>query len=849
MRKWTYLVAALLMGGVTTSLTSCIDNEEPAGITDLRGAKAELLRAKAQVKVAEAAIKNAQAQIEQAKADYLKEKVAQEKLETDYLTAENEDKKIQLQQEAAIREQKYLQDLYNAQTAAKEAELNYQKALAQIEIALATVKDDAYAAALNTLLYDKEFTYKKYVITIDESGKITVSEAEQTEGEGVDKTQTIKGLINLSTQLAGLKQDLAEVMRENLIYGYQFDKEALKNDVAVKIEVEKAELKVQEEALAELKTILGVSLEDFEAKYKEIADKKKEAEENKTNVSIEKAQEMAESYNGKAQELANKRAAESEFTFDIPADIQNGFYDIVEKALTGATKEYEVWLEGELKSKEAADDDSKLTEEDKEAKKKELGILAYEAILKLATVNTEGDYAFTNGMKINATAAVKQTVIDDLKPGVEANVTTKDLAKLKKNMELAVENEAAQKTAFEKAEEAWKAATDAYDKAYKADKYHITGQSERDVVIAAYEAYGVAIIKANALTKEEEKTAAIKKAQDDFIKAYDKYLNGNETLAGRTKLDGFKPADELNILSEEEDADINTLFASFVDASDDERFGNADATEDGGLYEDLKEAADNLGRGYKARTAYTYEEWTVDKENGSLPSAVKSGTATYIYYSAIDAQKGATEKYEDAVNTEDWATLLANIEKVEEAVLAETNALQLEEAELDKIKAAIDVKYATQEATYDKESESYDAILNAMVVAVPNYGDEGDIKDGEVTQDTYDQAIENLKAVIADWEGASLDEETEAITLGSISQQKQEIALYENLLKGLEDGSYETAEEILMNYNDALIDAYNMQIEVLQVLFDKANAQKDSYIEALTSGSSSTPVEPETPAE
>ena len=844
-RKWTYLVAALLMGGVTTSLTSCIDNEEPAGITDLRGAKAELLRAKAQVEVAEAAIKNAQAQIEQAKADYLKEKVAQEKLKTDYLTAKNEDKKIQLQQEAAIREQQYLQNLYNAQTAAKEAELNYQKALAQIEIALATVKDDAYAAALNALLYDKEFTYKKYVITTDDSGKITISEAK---GEGVT-TQTIKGLINLSTQLAGLKQDLAKVMRENLIYGYQFDKEALKNDVAVKIEVEKAELKVQEEALAELKTILGVSLEDFEAKYKEIADKKKEAEENKTNVSIEKAQEMAESYNGKAQELANKRAAESEFTFDIPADIQNGFYDIVEEALAEATKEYEAWLEDELKSKEAADDDSKLTEEDKEAKKKELGILAYEAILKLATVNTEGDYAFTNGMKINATAAVKQTVIDDLKPGVEANVTTEDLAKLKKNMELAVENEAAQKTAFEKAEEAWKAATDAYDKAYKADKYHITGQSERDVVIAAYEAYGVAIIKANALTKEEEKTAAIKKAQDDFIKAYDKYLNGNETLAGRTKLDGFKPADELNILSEEEDADINALFTSFVNASDDERFGNSDATEDGGLYEDLKEAADNLGRGYKARTAYTYEEWTVDKENGSLPSAVKSGTATCIYYSAIDAQKKATEKYEAAVNTEDWATLLANIEKVEEAVLAETNALQLEEAELDKIKAAIDVKYATQEATYGKESESYGAILNAMVVAVPNYDDKGDIKDSEVTQDTYDQAIENLKAVIADWEGASLDEETGAIILGSISQQKQEIALYENLLKGLEDGSYETAEETLMNYNDALIDAYNMQIEVLQVLFDKANAQKDSYIEALTSGSSSTPVEPETPAE
>ena len=50
MRKWTYLVAALLMSGATATFTSCIDTEEPAGITELRGAKAELLRAKAALK-------------------------------------------------------------------------------------------------------------------------------------------------------------------------------------------------------------------------------------------------------------------------------------------------------------------------------------------------------------------------------------------------------------------------------------------------------------------------------------------------------------------------------------------------------------------------------------------------------------------------------------------------------------------------------------------------------------------------------------------------------------------------------------------------------------------------------
>ena len=54
MRKWTYLVAALLMSGTAATFTSCIDTTEPAGIENLRGAKAELLQAKAQVQLAEA---------------------------------------------------------------------------------------------------------------------------------------------------------------------------------------------------------------------------------------------------------------------------------------------------------------------------------------------------------------------------------------------------------------------------------------------------------------------------------------------------------------------------------------------------------------------------------------------------------------------------------------------------------------------------------------------------------------------------------------------------------------------------------------------------------------------------
>ena len=52
MKKWTYLVAACMLAGATPVLTGCIDNDEPAGIEQLRVAKSELLRAQALVEAA-----------------------------------------------------------------------------------------------------------------------------------------------------------------------------------------------------------------------------------------------------------------------------------------------------------------------------------------------------------------------------------------------------------------------------------------------------------------------------------------------------------------------------------------------------------------------------------------------------------------------------------------------------------------------------------------------------------------------------------------------------------------------------------------------------------------------------
>lgn len=437
-------------------------------------------------------------------------------------------------------------------------------------------------------------------------------------------------------------------------------------------------------------------------------------------------------------------------------------------------------------------------------------------------------------MKVNTTAAIKKSIINAVKGDVEEKAQAQDVAQLEQAMKLAEDAETELKKSFDAAEKTWKAAAAAYDKAKKADKYHITGQSEYDVVMGALETYN------NADKSDATKLAA---AQTALINAYKKYLNGDGTLEGRTKLDGFKPADNINIATATAD-NLSARLAAFLAANDDDRFGTAAPTMNGGYYKALTEAADDFGVDVDQRTAYTYEEWTAAQEASTTLPGATSGTATFNYFTAMDKHAEAVKAYEDAANVADWVTLLANIEKVEDAVLAETNALQLEEADLEKVKAEIEAKYEVQEATYQAEINSYKGILDAMVAAVPDVSGLGSI-----TTANYDQAIANLKAEIAEYESADLNEDTGEITLGTISAKKQEVALYENLLAGLEDESYQTAEEILKDYNDAMIEAYNMKIEVLQVLFDKANAQKDSYMEALTSGSSSTPVEPETPAE
>lgn len=148
MRKWTYLVAALLMGGVSTSLTSCIDNDEPAGINDLRGAKAELLRAKAAVQQALAAKEQAWAEgiIIGNQGKEINNQIKQ--LELELKQAATEWKKDSLQAMRDTLAVSLQTSLIKLQQKQAQADFNLKKTMEDLAAQLITMKDDIYSAKL-----------------------------------------------------------------------------------------------------------------------------------------------------------------------------------------------------------------------------------------------------------------------------------------------------------------------------------------------------------------------------------------------------------------------------------------------------------------------------------------------------------------------------------------------------------------------------------------------------------------------------------------------------------------------------------------------------------------------------
>lgn len=312
MRKWTYLVAALLMGGVSTSLTSCIDNDEPAGINDLRGAKAELLRAKAAVQQALAAKEQAWAEgiIIGNQGKEIDNQIKQLDLELKQAATEWKKDSLQAMRDTlAVSLQTSLIQLQQKQA---QADFNLKKTMENLAAQLITMKDDIYSAKLGKymaqLVGGKYYNEKGDPVTLSSDNSINK-----------DYTDAQSALFKLEIQrIQFLSQD------ENYASG---------------LEIEKAEYeetkKILEGLLADLEAIDPTDDAALNAK---LAEKKNalaalDKEEAEKIAEIEKTREEILGNAGtqeilKAEETLAKPGTYTIATSDVSSEMVDDFYAI-----------------------------------------------------------------------------------------------------------------------------------------------------------------------------------------------------------------------------------------------------------------------------------------------------------------------------------------------------------------------------------------------------------------------------------------------------------------------------------------------------------------------------------------
>lgn len=285
MKKWTYLVAALLLTGTTATLTGCLDNDEPAGILQLRGAKAELLKAQASLKLAEAANETAQAAWTQAKADWEQTQVELQKIEIqkqqltlELQQAQNEYDKVRIQnalnglnrtEEQAVETHK--KTMFDLQKQTVEAENAYNNALKDIEVALLTINPE-YKITV-PVKGEEGKTEEVYAYPTLRSYYTEMNEAkEKLYGDGVPNSDKTKAAV-----MTKYKAALNAVAEATLNSTKAYDKVGIENTVAYyqrKLDAQKA--------LAEknLEIFDGTSIESWipklDALEKELAAMKKQ---------------------------------------------------------------------------------------------------------------------------------------------------------------------------------------------------------------------------------------------------------------------------------------------------------------------------------------------------------------------------------------------------------------------------------------------------------------------------------------------------------------------------------------------------------------------------------------------
>ena len=392
MRKWTYLVATLLMAGTTATFTGCIDTDEPEGIAELRGAKSDFIKAQAAVELVEAELRKAQVaeqelvnaglalqnksaeidlqlhelniQLKQLLIEKEEAATAQAKAEAEAAIAKAEADKTKWENEKALIVEQYKEKMLLAETATAKAQEAYKQAMEQIEASKLLLTDEeqarlngvqaqvAYAKqAMDKAMYGYSTTVITRILSSEVANSTTTTnpdESTETNSSTTkyyvyliteDPTQSVDGykagsLKKLQEQLANYSDIVADNNLEAVLDN------ALKNAEFA--------LEMTQKYADNLKAILDneyTTVADWEAEVKKLEEEIAAAKVKEQQYNIEKGKlEVANPKlisdleatgdkltTAKDNQNSNKNKAKTAAAYSkkVEAEIKNGLNDVI----------------------------------------------------------------------------------------------------------------------------------------------------------------------------------------------------------------------------------------------------------------------------------------------------------------------------------------------------------------------------------------------------------------------------------------------------------------------------------------------------------------------------------------
>ena len=780
-----------LMAGSSVTFTGCIDNDEPAGIEELRTAKAALIKANEAYRLAEAEWMKVQVEFEQVKVEQQKVQLEIDKLNLEIQKASS-DYEIALweaKKDSVVKD--FEGKLFELQKTAAENETAYLKALAELEAARVYVTDSVYSKKLvaitgelkkvsgkiqntlatitglsNNLLKfssDSIAVAKEFIAADIKSGQsklandsVTLAEfkklAADYSSDAVDAqiVDINKQIIAIDKKVAELKQTITTndatkapieqaISKQKVTFEKENQSVALNVPTAIESEFISSFIQENNDPLVAL------------AGKRWVTDQKQNIQEKTVNVnnkvySFKTAPVIENLQLGSVNEdnTINEKGV-------LSAKIENFATEVKKHGIElykGAYKKLEMVTAYNLPSLSAGED---ITEEDKA--KVAVALEKVNADFTTAETTYKADtVAFNAAYAAYKTAATAYGITQQLTSTIEQNVKTKWDAYV--NARSAYENSLPSniltlQAAIETAENELKAAKDEYDKLSAEEKKNYTNPTvqeyltAQDKVTEAKAAYDKAMEKV-----DDTKLQAAQKALTDELTAYypkRKALVGEEfkiTITGFNEDKEFVIADKLASLDAEQ-------FAKLIDKGQKVVIGsqwssvsvNQNSTdEDGAVQTWIKASAKLYGTNKESISGGLQAAKTailpLDEVYADISSAtVSSSDASASVYVVLQYAKNAFSTIDD------WTSYAESLSKT----AAEKAALEAPIiAEIAKQKEALDaINEPLRDTIYEickldaeqfKEDPVKD-VANALGIETMN-------TDGEK------QVLEDLKATL-----------------------------------------------------------------------------------------------------